>query len=47
MQLLDWILVVGSLLIVLGVALYTQTYMKRVADFLSAGRVARRYLLGS
>ncbi len=45
MQLLDWILVAGSLLLVLGIGLYTQQYMKSVADFMSAGRVARRYLL--
>ena len=45
MQLIDWILVVGSLLLVLGIGLYTQLYMRSVADFMSAGRVARRYLL--
>ena len=45
MKPLDWILVFGSLFIVLVVGLYTQQYMKSVADFLSAGRVARRYLL--
>jgi SSS family solute:Na+ symporter len=45
MQLLDWILVAGSLLLVVGIGLYTQRYMKSVADFMSAGRVARRYLL--
>ncbi len=45
MQLIDWIIVFGSLLIVLVAGLYTQQYMKSVADFLSAGRVARRYLL--
>jgi solute:Na+ symporter, SSS family len=45
MQLLDWILVGGSLLLVLVIGVYTQRYMKSVADFLSAGRVARRYLL--
>ncbi len=45
MGLIDWILIVGALLLVLGMARYTQSYMKSVADFLSAGRVARRYLL--
>ncbi len=45
MQLIDWILVAGSLLIVLAIGLYTQRYVNSVADFLSAGRVARRYLL--
>lgn len=45
MQLLDWIIIIVALLLVLGFGLYTQTYMRSVADFLSAGRVARRYLL--
>jgi SSS family solute:Na+ symporter len=45
MELIDWIIVAAALLLVLGVAVYTQQYMKSVADFLSAGRVARRYLL--
>jgi SSS family solute:Na+ symporter len=43
-QLIDWILV-ASLLIVLIIGVYTQQFMRSVADFLSAGRVARRYLL--
>ncbi len=42
---IDWILVSGSMVIVLFIGLYTQRYVKSVADFLSAGRVARRYLL--
>jgi SSS family solute:Na+ symporter len=45
MQPLDWIIVIGSLLLVLGTGVYAQTFMKSVADFMSAGRVARRYLL--
>ncbi len=45
MQFLDWILVFGSIFIVLAVGVYTQRFMRSVADFLSAGRVARRYLL--
>jgi len=45
MQLLDWIIIVGSLALVLGFGIYTQRYMRSVADFLSAGRMARRYLL--
>src|SRR5450631_977177 len=45
MQLIDWIIVIGSLLLVLGIGIYAQTFMKSVADFMSAGRVARRYLL--
>ena len=42
---IDWILVTASLLLVVVIGLYTQSYVKSVADFLSAGRVARRYLL--
>jgi len=45
MQPLDWILVVASVLLVLGIGAYTQRYMKSVADFVAAGRCARRYLL--
>ncbi|MDD5351003.1 MAG: hypothetical protein PHQ12_12395 [Chthoniobacteraceae bacterium] len=45
MQCIDWILLLLPLLLVIGVALYTQRYMKSVADFLSGGRMAGRYLL--
>ena len=44
MQLIDWILVCFPLLLLLFVALYTRTYMKGVADFLSGGKLAGRYL---
>ncbi len=45
MQILDWILVAGSLILVVSIGVLTQQYMRSVADFMSAGRVARRYLL--
>ena len=45
MQLIDWIFFALPLLIVLGLALYANHYVKSVADFLSGGRVAGRYLL--
>ena len=45
MSSLDWIAVGLPLLIVLGVGLYAQTYVKSVADFMSANRSAGRYLL--
>jgi SSS family solute:Na+ symporter len=45
MQLIDWILICVPLLGLLFVALYTRSYMKGVADFLSGGRMAGRYLL--
>ena len=45
MHLIDWILICVPLLLLLFVALYTRSYMKGVADFLSGGRMAGRYLL--
>jgi len=45
MQPIDWIIILVSLGIVLAAGIYTQQYMRSVADFMSAGRVARRYLL--
>ena len=45
MHLIDWILICVPLTGLLFVALYTRTYMKGVADFLSGGRMAGRYLL--
>lgn len=45
MKLIDWILVALPLLLVLGIGYFTQRYMKSVADFLSSGRVAGRYML--
>ena len=45
MQLLDWILLGLPLLIVIGIGVYTQRYMKSVADFMSGGRLAGPYLL--
>src|SRR5207249_3534275 len=47
MQTIDWILVVVPLLVVLAVAFYTRRYVKSVADFLSGGRCAGRYLLAN
>ncbi len=42
---IDWFLVSLALSLVVGIGVWTQRYMKSVADFMSAGRVARRYLL--
>ncbi|MCS7034333.1 MAG: sodium:proline symporter, partial [Phycisphaerae bacterium] len=47
MHAIDWILVVLPLLIVLGFAVYTHRFVRSVADFLSAGRCAGRYLLAN
>jgi SSS family solute:Na+ symporter len=45
MQPLDWIVVSAPLLVVLGICLYTQRCLRSVADFLTGGRGAGRYLL--
>ena len=45
MHTIDWILVFAPLLLVLGIGIFTQSYMRSVADFMSGGRVAGRYLL--
>lgn len=45
MHLIDWIILLIPLLIVLVVGAYTHRYMKSVADFMSGGRLAGRYLL--
>lgn len=45
MHALDWILFVAPLIVVLGLGIYTNRYVKSVADFLSGGRLAGRYLL--
>ncbi len=42
---LDWIIIVIPLFIVLFIGLKSQKYVKGVADFLAAGRVAGRYVL--
>ena len=45
MQWLDWIVVCLPLSIVLFIGLRTQKYVRGVSDFLSAGRVAGRYVV--
>lgn len=45
MHWLDWTLVFGSLLVVVTIGAYAQRYVKGVADFMSGGRSAGRYLL--
>ncbi len=47
MNWIDWILVFLPLAVVLGFALYTHRYVSGVADFLSGGRCAGRYLLAN
>src|SRR5579862_6906639 len=45
MQTIDWIFVVVPLLLVIAGGFVTHRYMRSVADFMSGGRVAERYLL--
>ncbi|MDQ8194048.1 hypothetical protein QEH59_06410 [Coraliomargarita sp. SDUM461004] len=45
MHLIDWILVAAVLILVFSIGALTQRYMRSVADFMSGGRVAGRYLL--
>ena len=45
MSLLDWAIVVGAIVALRYVSLSTRSHMKGVADFLSANRLAGRYLL--
>ena len=41
----NWLVVLLPMLGILGVALYSRRYVRDMADYLSAGRVARRYVI--
>ncbi len=45
LTLLDWIIVVVSMGFLIGVVRLSKRYMRSVADFLSAGRTAGRYMI--
>jgi SSS family solute:Na+ symporter len=45
MHWIDWSIVAVGLLIVMYTGIRTQRYVRGVADFLTAGRVAGRYVL--
>ena len=45
MHWIDWLFVVIPLVVVVAIALKSQRYVKGVADFLTAGRVAGRYVV--
>lgn len=42
---LDWLIVVISMVLLIGVVSLSRRYMRSVADFLSAGRTAGRYMI--
>jgi len=42
---IDWIIVVVPTLFVLGIAIYCKKYIRGIADYLAAGRVAGRYVM--
>ena len=45
MTLCDWLILIIPTAIIMGVGIYSMKYVRSVADFLSAGRVAGRYVI--
>lgn len=45
MHWIDWVIVIVPVVFVLGIAMYSKKYVRGVADFLAAGRVAGRYVI--
>jgi len=45
MGLANWLVIVLPIIALLGVAVYCRRYIRDVVDYLSAGRVARRYVI--
>lgn len=45
MNYLDWAIVIGLIVLLIGVLIFCQKYIKSTADFLAANRCAGRYLL--
>ncbi len=45
MQTLDWAIVIGFIVLLTGVLLYCNRYMRNAADFLAANRCAGRYVM--
>lgn len=45
MHIVDWVVLLLPLLLVLAIGFFTHKYMRSVADFMSGGRMAGRYLL--
>ena len=47
MYAIDWLIVILPVLVVAAVTIYANRYLKSVADFMSGGRLAGRYLLST
>ncbi len=45
MQLLDWSIILGTILTLIGILIYCNRFMRNAADFLAASRCAGRYVL--
>ncbi len=45
MSIIDWLIVLIPVTLVIGAGFYSRRYVRSVADFLSAGRVAGRYVM--
>lgn len=45
MQTLDWAIVIGMIVVLTGILLYCNKYMRSAADFLAANRCAGRYVM--
>lgn len=45
MHAIDWVIVASLALVLASIAIYTNRYMKGIADFLAANRLAGRYML--
>ena len=45
MSVIDWLIVVIPTMLIVSIGIYSRKYIKGVADFLSAGRVAGRYVI--
>ena len=46
MSLLDWLIVIVPIILLLWMAIYSGKYARGVVDYLAAGRIAGRYVLG-
>lgn len=45
MHWIDWVIVVVPIILILGMAIYAKKFVRGIADYLAAGRVAGRYVI--